>query len=214
MKFYVDVLLTGETLDGFWWNLISSPYKISDRDISKGSITQRTHEETLVYSDKDCDCQVLLHNRLTYTYYNLWKTEQNNQKLTGGKYSHIVNKGCPTGDTRAVWNQPVCFIRPSALSFPPPKICVNPFFGSSFGIEAGYELDSRGVGVRVPVGSSIFSSSRRPDRLWGHPASYPMATGGSFPGGKSAGAWSWPHHQLVPRSRKCGSIYLLPHTPS
>jgi hypothetical protein len=24
------------------------------------------------------------------------------------------------------------------------------------------------------------------------PASYPMGTGGSFPGGKAAGAWSWP----------------------
>jgi hypothetical protein len=25
-----------------------------------------------------------------------------------------------------------------------------------------------------------------------HPASYPMATGGFFPGGEAAGAWSWP----------------------
>jgi hypothetical protein len=25
-----------------------------------------------------------------------------------------------------------------------------------------------------------------------HPASYPMARGGYFPGGKAAGAWSWP----------------------
>jgi hypothetical protein len=25
-----------------------------------------------------------------------------------------------------------------------------------------------------------------------HPISYPMGTGGSFPGGKAAGAWSWP----------------------
>jgi len=24
------------------------------------------------------------------------------------------------------------------------------------------------------------------------PASYPMGTMGSFPGGKAAGAWSWP----------------------
>jgi hypothetical protein len=36
----------------------------------------------------------------------------------------------------------------------------------------------------------IFSSPRRSDRLWAHPASYPMGTGGSFPGGKAAGAWS------------------------
>jgi hypothetical protein len=35
------------------------------------------------------------------------------------------------------------------------------------GIATGYGLDDRGVGVRVPVGSRIFSSPRRPDRLWG-----------------------------------------------
>jgi hypothetical protein len=39
--------------------------------------------------------------------------------------------------------------------------------GSAVGIATGYGLDDRGVGVRVPVGSRIFSSPRRPDRLWG-----------------------------------------------
>jgi hypothetical protein len=39
---------------------------------------------------------------------------------------------------------------------------------SVVGIATSYGLD-RGVGVRVPVGSRIFSSSRRPDRLWGPP---------------------------------------------
>jgi hypothetical protein len=45
-----------------------------------------------------------------------------------------------------------------------------------------------------------------------HPTSYPVGTGGSFPGGKAVGARSWPttHLQLVPRSRKCGSIHPLP----
>jgi hypothetical protein len=38
------------------------------------------------------------------------------------------------------------------------------------GIATGYGLDDRGVGVRVPVGSRIFSSPRRPDRLWGPPS--------------------------------------------
>jgi hypothetical protein len=38
---------------------------------------------------------------------------------------------------------------------------------SAVGIEAGYRLDNRGVGARVPVGSRIFSSPRHPDRLWG-----------------------------------------------
>jgi hypothetical protein len=35
------------------------------------------------------------------------------------------------------------------------------------GIATGYGLDERGVGVRVPIGSRIFSSPRRPARLWG-----------------------------------------------
>jgi hypothetical protein len=38
---------------------------------------------------------------------------------------------------------------------------------SSVGIATAYGLDDREVGVRVPVGSWIFSSPRRPDRLWG-----------------------------------------------
>jgi hypothetical protein len=38
-----------------------------------------------------------------------------------------------------------------------------------FGIATGYELDDRGIGVRVPIGSRIFSSPRRPNRLWGQP---------------------------------------------
>jgi hypothetical protein len=33
----------------------------------------------------------------------------------------------------------------------------------------GYGLADGGVGVRVPVGSRIFSSPHRPDRLWGPP---------------------------------------------
>jgi hypothetical protein len=37
------------------------------------------------------------------------------------------------------------------------------------GIATSYELDDRGVGVRVPVWSRIFTSPRRPDLLWGPP---------------------------------------------
>jgi hypothetical protein len=60
-------------------------------------------------------------------------------------------------------------------------------------IATSYGLDDRRVGLRVSEGSRIFSSPDRPDRLWGPPkTSYPMGTGGSSPGGKAAGAWSWP----------------------
>jgi hypothetical protein len=59
---------------------------------------------------------------------------------------------------------------------------------SSVGIATGYGLDDRGVGVRVPVGSRIFSSSNRPERLWGPPNLLSNGYGGSFPGVKAAGA--------------------------
>jgi hypothetical protein len=38
------------------------------------------------------------------------------------------------------------------------------------GIATGYGLDDREVGVRVPVGSRIIFSPRRPDRFWGPPS--------------------------------------------
>jgi hypothetical protein len=73
-------------------------------------------------------------------------------------------------------------------------------------------LDDRGIGVQVPVGPRIFSSSRHTNRLWAH---YPMGSGGSFSGGYSGRDMRLTtHHQPVPRSRKCGSIHPLPHTPS
>jgi len=37
------------------------------------------------------------------------------------------------------------------------------------------------------MGWEFFSSPPRPDRLWGYPASYPMGTRGSLPGGKGPG---------------------------
>jgi len=43
----------------------------------------------------------------------------------------------------------------------------------------------------------------------GHPASYPMGTRGSFPGGKATCAWSWP---LTSRMR--GAIPPLLNKPS
>jgi hypothetical protein len=60
---------------------------------------------------------------------------------------------------------------------------------SSVGIALGYGLDDRGSRVRLPAGAGNFSlhhcvqnSSRA------QPASFPMGTRGSFPGGKAAGA--------------------------
>jgi hypothetical protein len=47
----------------------------------------------------------------------------------------------------------------------------------------GYGLDDREVGVRVPVGSRIFSSPSRPDRLWGSPNLLSNGLPGIFPRG-------------------------------
>jgi hypothetical protein len=86
---------------------------------------------------------------------------------------------------------------------------------SVVGIANSYGLDDRGVGVRVPVGPRIFSSPRRLDRLWGLPNLLFNGYRWLFSREQSGrGVKLTTHLQLVPRSRKCESIHLLPHTPS
>jgi hypothetical protein len=59
---------------------------------------------------------------------------------------------------------------------------------SSVGIALGYRLDGRGSRVRFPARAGNFSLHYRVQTGSGaHPASYPMGTRGSFPGGKAAG---------------------------
>jgi hypothetical protein len=53
----------------------------------------------------------------------------------------------------------------------------------------GYGLDDRGSRVQFPTGAGNFSLHYSVQIGSGaHPASYPMGTRGSFPGGKAAGA--------------------------
>jgi hypothetical protein len=82
--------------------------------------------------------------------------------------------------------------------------------GSVVGIATGYGLKDRGVGVQVPVGSRIFSSPRLSDRLWDPP----NLLFNGYRGKVGRGVKLTTHLQLVPRSRKYGSIHPLPHTLS
>jgi hypothetical protein len=56
------------------------------------------------------------------------------------------------------------------------------------GIALGYGLDDRGSRVRFRAGAGNFFLHRVQNGSGAHSASYPMGTGGSFPGGKAAGA--------------------------
>jgi hypothetical protein len=75
----------------------------------------------------------------------------------------------------------------------------------AIGIATVYELDDRGFGVWVPVGERIFTSPRRPDRLWG-----PL----SLLSNRYCGVKLTTLLQLVPSSRLRGSIHPLSHRPS
>jgi hypothetical protein len=60
---------------------------------------------------------------------------------------------------------------------------------SAVGIAIGYGLDDQGVGVRVPMGSRIFSSRVVQTGSGVHRTSYPMGTGGVLsPGVKQPGS--------------------------
>jgi hypothetical protein len=80
-------------------------------------------------------------------------------------------------------------------------------------IVTGYKLDDRRVGVRVTVGSRIFSMS---SRLVLGPTQPPIQwVLAALPSGvKQLGRKPITHLHLVLRSRKRGSVHLLPHMSS
>jgi hypothetical protein len=63
---------------------------------------------------------------------------------------------------------------------------LNESWDSAVSIVIAYRLDSQGVGVRVPVGTRIFTSPC-PLSSGAHPASYPMDTEWSLPRDTMAG---------------------------
>jgi hypothetical protein len=89
-------------------------------------------------------------------------------------------------------------------------ILLNLVRDSVVGIATGYGLDDRGVRVRVPVGSRIFSCPRRPDQLWDHPASYPVGTGVIFHGIKRLGREA---DHSSPASAEVKKMWIYTSTP-
>jgi hypothetical protein len=81
---------------------------------------------------------------------------------------------------------------------------------SVVGVATGYGLD-----VRVLIESRVFSSPRRPDRLWVQLNLLLNGYRRLFPQGQNGrGVKLTTHLQLLARSRKCRSIHPLPHMPS
>jgi hypothetical protein len=68
------------------------------------------------------------------------------------------------------------------------------------------------IGVRFPAEAGNFSLRHLVQTGSGaHPASYPMGTRGSFPGGKAVSAWSWPMTSIYCRGQRMrGAILPLP----
>jgi hypothetical protein len=83
-------------------------------------------------------------------------------------------------------------------------------FCSAVGIATGYGLDGRGVGVRVPVGTRIFSSPCHWDILWGPPSLLSNGHRGSFPGVKLPGREA---DHSPPTSAEAKKMWIYTSTP-
>jgi hypothetical protein len=59
-----------------------------------------------------------------------------------------------------------------------------------------------------PGSSRIFSSPRRPDRLWGAPSFISNGCRWLFPGGKAAEAWNWPFTSKQCRGEENVDLYI------
>jgi hypothetical protein len=81
---------------------------------------------------------------------------------------------------------------------------------SVVGIATSYGLEDREVGVRVPVGSRIFSSLRRLDRLCGPPNPIQWVPGALSPGVKLQGREA---DHSPPASAEMKKIWIYTSTP-
>jgi hypothetical protein len=105
---------------------------------------------------------------------NVVQKPNNQQKERKKKKEKEKRKGCQGGQGS-----------PTAVTPNEEDFC-NISHGSTIGIATGYRQDNRGAGVPVSVGSRILTSSYHQNSSGVHPASYPVGTRGTFPGGKAA----------------------------
>jgi hypothetical protein len=81
---------------------------------------------------------------------------------------------------------------------------------SSVGIALGYGLDDLGSRVRFPAEAGNFSLHHRVQNGSGaYPASYPMGTRGSCPGGKAARSKNERSYTSTPSTRLHGVVLIL-----
>jgi hypothetical protein len=81
---------------------------------------------------------------------------------------------------------------------------------NAVGIATAYELDGRGIGVRVPLRARFSLLHVVQTGSGAHPASYPMGTGGDFPWGK------WPGREAdhsPPTSIEVKNAWIYTSTP-
>jgi hypothetical protein len=64
---------------------------------------------------------------------------------------------------------------------------INVSWGGSVSITSDYRLDDQGSGVRFLAGAGNFSLLHVQTSSGAYPESYPMSTGGAFPGVKRPG---------------------------
>jgi hypothetical protein len=83
--------------------------------------------------------------------------------------------------------------------------------GSAVGAATGYGLSYREVGVRVPVGSNIFTSPYRPDRLWGPLSLLSNGYRGLTPGVKRQGCDA---DHSPPTNAEVKKMWIYTSTPS
>jgi hypothetical protein len=123
-----------------------------------------------------------------------------------------VQSPLPLSEIRSGWRSAVAGYSPSFMGFH--LLVIIPTLHSTLrllvGIVTGYGLDDRRFGVPSPGRVKTFHFSTSSIQTLG--STQPPIQW--VPGALSLGAKLTTRLHLVPRSRKCGSVHRLPHTPS